>query len=92
MTLTPPSAFPALRRVFSGYLHEDAIAEHGSVEAALNAFRADASPAELRRFQKEAARFFKQTTALDPRELRRALDRLGCRVLLSREALRALLT
>ena len=92
MTRATPSAFPALRRVFSGYLHEDAIAEHGSVEAALNAFRADASPVEWRRFQKEAARFLKQTAALDPADFRSAVDRLGCRILLSRKALLALLT
>ena len=92
MTRKTPSAFPALRRVLSGYLHEDALVEHGSVEAALNAFRADASPAEVRRFQKEAARFLKQTAAFEPDEFRRAVGRLGCRVVLSREALSALLT
>ena len=38
--------FPELKRVFSGYLHEDFAAEYGSPEAALRSFREDASPAE----------------------------------------------
>ena len=92
MMRVTPSRFPALGRVFSGYLHEDALLEHGSVEAALNAFRTDASPAEWRRFQKEAARFLKQTAALDPEDLGLALERLGCRVAVPREALVALLS
>ena len=37
MTRLKPSAFPELRRVFDGYLHEDVLAEHGTPEAALGA-------------------------------------------------------
>ena len=93
MTRVTPSAFPALRRVFGGYLHEDVLAEHGSAEAALRAFRADASPAELRRFRKDITRFLAQTATLDLDELRRILYKLGCRwVPPSHEALIALLT
>src|SRR4029079_1263227 len=55
--------FPQLARVFSGYLHEDFVAEYGSPEAALRAFREDASPAEWRRFQREAKRLV--TLSLD---------------------------
>jgi hypothetical protein len=88
-----PSAFPELRRVFSGYLHEDVLEEHGIPEAALRAFRADASPAELRRFRKEAARFLAQTATLDLDDLRHVLRQLGCRwIPPSREALLTLLT
>jgi contact-dependent growth inhibition (CDI) system CdiI-like immunity protein len=93
LTNVTPSAFPELRRVFSGYLHEDVLEEHGVPEAALRAFRADASPAERRRFKKEAARFLAQTAALDLDELRHVLHGLGCRWNPpSREALLALLT
>ena len=92
MTRVTPSAFPELRRVFSGYLHEDALVESGSPEGALRAFRADASPAELRRFRKEMDRFLAQTEAIDLDELHRVLGRLGCRWMpSSREALMALL-
>ena len=93
MTRVTPSAFPALRRVFGGYLHEDVLAEHGSAEAALRAFRADASPADLRRFRKDVTRFLAQTASFDLEELRAALYQLGCRwIPSSREALVALLT
>jgi hypothetical protein len=93
LTRVTPSAFPELRRVFGGYLHEDVLAEHGSAEAALRAFRADASPAELRRFRKDITRFLAQTASLDLDELRRVLYGLSCRwVPPSREALIALLT
>jgi CdiI immunity protein len=79
VTRVAQTAFPELRRVFSGYLHEDALAESGSPEGALRAFRDDASPAEFRRFRKETTRFLAQTEALDLDELRRVLSRLGCR-------------
>ena len=39
-------AFPALRAFLRGYLHQDFEAVHGSLRAAADAFRADASPAE----------------------------------------------
>ena len=54
MTRDAASEFPELSRVFSGYLHEDFAAEYGSPDAALLAFHDDASPAEWRRFQREA--------------------------------------
>jgi hypothetical protein len=93
LTRVTASAFPELRRVFGGYLHEDVLAEHGSAEAALRAFRADASPPELRRFRKDITRFLVQTATLNLDELRRVLHQLGCRwVPPSREALTTLLT
>ena len=36
-------AFPALRAFLRGYLHQDYAAVHGSMRAAADAFRADAS-------------------------------------------------
>ena len=93
MTRVTASSFPGLRRVFGGYLHEDVLAEHGSAEAALRAFRGEASPTELRRFRKDIARFLAQTATLDLDELRDVLSELGCRwIPPSREALIALLT
>jgi hypothetical protein len=93
LTRVAPSAVPELRRVFGGYLHEDVLAEYGSAEAALRAFRADASATELRRFRRDVTRFLAQTATLDLDELRRVLYGLGCRwVPPSRAALIALLS
>jgi hypothetical protein len=86
------SAFPELRRVFSGYLHEDVFAESGTASAALRTFWADADPDERRRFQREAARFLELTAPLGLDDLRDLVHRLGSRWLPpSREALTALL-
>ena len=87
------SEFPELRRVFSGYLHEDFAAEHESAQAALRAFRDDASPAEWRRFEREALRFTRLTMERDFDEVCRLLHQLGSRwTPPSREAVIALLT
>lgn len=93
MTRVTASAFPELRRVFAGYLHEDVFVDGGTPEAALRTFRADASPAELRRFRKEVKRFLAQTSSLGFDEVRGLVDELGSRwIPPSREALVALLT
>jgi len=93
VTSITPSAYPELRRVFGGYLHEDVLVESGTPEAALRAFRADARPAEVRRFLEEAKRFLAQTATLDFDEVRDLVYQLGCRwIPPSREALTALLT
>jgi hypothetical protein len=87
MTPAAPQ-FPALKRVFSGYLHEDFAAEYGSPEAAVRAFRDDASPAEWRRFQREAKRFAGLVTTEDFDRVCTLLQRMGSRWLPpSREAL-----
>jgi hypothetical protein len=87
-----PSAFPELRRVFTGYLHEDLFVDGGTPEAALRAFRTDASPEELKRFQQEAERFLAHTATLEFDEVRGLVHQLGCRwIPPSREALVALL-
>jgi len=72
------SDFPELRRVLSGYLHEDFVAEHGTAADALRAFREDADSVERRRFAKEARRFLDRTGALSFDEVRALLQRLGC--------------
>jgi hypothetical protein len=46
--------YPTLETFFSGYLHEDFVAVHGSPQGALRAFRADANKGEQRRFAREA--------------------------------------
>jgi len=71
--------FPALERVFRAYLHEDLAAEYGGPEAAMRAFRDDASPAEWRRFQREAKRFASLVDSLDLEEVRTLVHRLGSR-------------
>jgi len=93
MTRGAASEFPEMERVFSGYLHEDFAAQYGSPEAALRAFRDDASPAEWRRFQREAHRLARLTTERDFDQVCRLLQQLGSRwVPRSSDALIALLT
>jgi hypothetical protein len=79
MTRDAASAFPELRRFFSGYLHEDFVAESGTPEAALRAFWADADAGERRRFQREAARFLAHTATLDLDAVRDLVQQLGGR-------------
>ena len=87
------SDFPELHRVFSGYFHEDFVAEYGSPEAALRAFRGDASPAEWRRFEREAHRLARLTNEKDFDDVCQLLHQLGSRwTPPSREALIGLLT
>ena len=86
------SAFPELRQVFTGYLHEDYIAEYGSAANALAAFHDDASDAERRRFRKEARRLLTATESLEFWTVVRLLESLGSRwVPPSRDALVRLL-
>ncbi len=92
MTHFDASRFPALRRVFEGYLHEDFLVEHGSAAAAVRAFTADASPSERRLFRDEARRFLAATSALEFGQVQRLVARLGSRwVPDSRAELEALL-
>src|SRR5262245_20022399 len=79
--MTPPTAaqFPALRRVFAGYLHEDFAIEHGTAADALDAFRRDASSVERRRFAAEAKRFLEATQALDFDKVKTLVASLGSR-------------
>ena len=84
--------FPELRRVFTGYLHEDFRAESGTPEAALQRFWADAGPDERRRFQGEAERFLAHTAAWDLDAIRSLVHQLGGRwIPPSREAVVAAL-
>jgi hypothetical protein len=79
LTRIKAEAFPELRRVFSGYLHEDFQADGGTPEKALRTFVDEASPAERRQFQREAARFLAQTATLTLDDLHVLLKELGCR-------------
>jgi len=89
----PASEFPELERVFSGYLHEDFSVEYATPEAALRAFRSDASPAEWRRFQREAKELAELANVRNFDDVCELLQRLGSRWKPpSREALIALLT
>lgn len=74
-----PSDFPELRRVFSGYLHEDFQQEYGSAAAAVRAYEADADDEERRRFRAEARRFLELTEPLEFAKVLALLSRLGCR-------------
>jgi hypothetical protein len=79
VTSSAASDFPELRRVFSGYLHEDFLAESGSAQAALTGFWADADPDERRRFQREVVRFLARAATLDVDAIHELLIQLGCR-------------
>ena len=93
MTRGAASEFPELERVFSGYLHEDFAVQYGTPEAAIRAFRDDASPTEWRRFQREAKRLVKLADERDFDHVCRVLQQLGSRwVPSSRIALIAVLT
>ena len=87
------SDFPELRRVFSGYLHEDFLEEHSTAAAALKAFAQDADAGERERFHAEVERFLEATSSLDFEDVRALLTRLGARwTPPTREALAAALT
>ncbi|HEY3384732.1 MAG TPA: hypothetical protein VGK32_23470 [Vicinamibacterales bacterium] len=47
--------YPTPGSFFAGYLHEDFVEDHGSLEEALRAFRADADEEEQERFTRESA-------------------------------------
>ncbi len=93
MTRNAAPEFPELSRVFSGYLHEDFAVEYGGPDAALLAFRNDASPAEWRRFQRETRQLLRRAEGGDFGDVCTLIHRLGSRwTPSSREALIALLT
>jgi len=87
------STFPAIRRVFTGYLHEDVLADGRTPEDALRTFWSDATPDERRRFQREARRLLEHISTLDLDAMRALVHQLGSRWNPpSREAFVALLT
>jgi CdiI immunity protein len=93
MTRDAASKFPELSRVFSGYLHEDLTVEYGSPDAALLAFRDDATPAEWRRFQREARQLLRRAEGGNFDDVCTLMQRLGSRwTPPSRDALITLLT
>lgn len=64
----------SLRRMLGGYFHQDVIAQHGSVEAAARAFRAEAPRADQRRAARELRALLARCDSLD--EVRTALAEL----------------
>ena len=70
-------AFPALRAFLRGYLHQDFEAVHGSVRAAADAFRADASPAERDRLTQELATLAARIADLPAGPVRQFIEDLG---------------
>lgn len=87
------SEFPELQRVFSGYLHQDFLEEHGTPAAALRAFLDDANATENRRFRTEARRFLERIDGVDLSEVRAFLLALGsCWTPPSRKALTRLMS
>ncbi len=72
-----PDRFPALAQFAAGYLHEDFVAEHGTVKGALEAFLHDASARERAAFGREGQRFVDETAALSWVDARAAFSALG---------------
>src|SRR5262245_23428860 len=69
--------FPALRDFLDGYLHEDFVQEHGTPEAAVRAFLADASADEKAQLRNDAQRFAAAIKEWPWADARLALRRLG---------------
>ena len=67
--------YPALRAFARGYLHEDFAAEHGTAEAAVRAFGADASPDQVRDVVREWQRFSVLTSSWTISDVRETLSR-----------------
>ena len=63
-------AFPALRAFLRGYLHQDYAAVHGSMRAAADAFRADASADERDQLVRELESLAEIVIATRARALR----------------------
>jgi len=72
-----PDGFPALSQFAAGYLHEDFVAEHGTVKGAREAFLRDASARERAAFGREGQRFVDETAALPWVDARAAFTALG---------------
>jgi hypothetical protein len=70
-------AFPALRAFLRGYLHQDFEEVHGSLRAAADAFRADASPEERARLAQELVSVEALVADLPTRLLRQFIEDLG---------------
>jgi thermostable 8-oxoguanine DNA glycosylase len=70
-------AFPALRAFVRGYLHQDFEEVHGSLRAAADAFRADASPAEREQLVQELVSLTALVADLPARLLRQFIEELG---------------
>jgi hypothetical protein len=70
-------AFPALRAFLRGYLHQDFVAVYGSLRAAADAFRADASAEERAALTQELESLVELTTALPVNALRQFFEGLG---------------
>jgi hypothetical protein len=76
------SEFPALYQLFNGYFHEDWRDEHGSVDAALAAFRDEAPRAAVEAAAAETSQLL--SLGLDDIALQRVLSEgLGCSLVVS---------
>jgi len=64
-------AYPALTDFLAGYLHEDFVVIHGSVEGAAAAFCADANADERQRVVGELEALLRATTSHSSNRLRR---------------------
>ena len=74
---TDPRGVPRPARLRPGYLHQDFEEVHGSLRAAADAFRADASPAEREQLVQELVSLTALVADLPARLLRQFIEELG---------------
>jgi thermostable 8-oxoguanine DNA glycosylase len=85
-------AFPALRGFLRGYLHQDFERVYGSLRAAAEAFRADASETDREELIRELDTLATLAAAVPARALRQFIEELGSGwMLTSKEEIRELL-
>jgi hypothetical protein len=69
--------FSALRDFFEGYLHQDFRDEYGSAAGAADAFRRDASEAEIEAVRREWKKWRARLGEASPDEIAQAARKLG---------------
>lgn len=69
--------FPLLREFCRGYLHQDALPEHGGARNAAKTYVADLSDGERKQLAAEAAEFRAANASLDASALNRQLCEMG---------------
>ncbi len=72
-----PDRYPHLQQFAGGYLHEDYVPEHGTAEAARDAYLRDASRDEREAFAREATAFLAAAGEVSWADARAAFARLG---------------
>lgn len=67
--------YPAIRAFVRGYLHEDALPEHGTARAAAQQFCRDADQTQIHELRREWKQFRRRHTSLN--DINHSLHQLG---------------